>query len=347
MSHRSASRRGFTLIELLVVIAIIGVLIALLLPAVQSAREAARRAQCTNHLKQMGLALHNYESSIGSFPTGLMYRTQNNPVNNPCAGGIYTPGGQWGHSMFHYMLPQLEQAVLANAYNYSVLSADIRNATAQAAVVDTYICPSEERLPAPRGIDWEARVYYYPYNQRSYAGVAGDVELLRYINAAGPPWDGYCNRIKPTGMFGLNYQFKIADVRDGLSNTMFIGEYSRFPNEPGSSIFNFWTINGWFGDDLGGSRPPIFAYTVPKINAPSYDTGGTYAYVDNRGPEDWKYDSIAQNYGQFGFRSLHPGGALFLLGDGSVRFIKQTIALQTLWALGTRAGGEVISSDQY
>ena len=211
------------------------------------------------------------------------------------------------------------------------------------------------RLPLGRearrakGIDWAARVYYYPYSQRSYAASAGTTEILYYYSKdPAKGWDDSCNQIPPNGAFGANYQYKIADIRDGLSNTIFMGETSRFINEPAGSDFHWWTINAWFGDGMGGgtSRPPMFAYEVPRINAPA-QTYGDFSYVENQGPFNWRYDPLAQQYGQFGFRSNHPGGGMFLFGDGSVKFLKQTIAYQTYWGLGTRNGGEVVSADQY
>ncbi|MDB5349591.1 MAG: prepilin-type N-terminal cleavage/methylation protein [Planctomycetota bacterium] len=325
MSDSRRMRRGFTLIELLVVIAIIGVLIALLLPAVQAAREAARRAQCVNNLKQLGLALHNYEGSLGVFPFGTL-------LNSPAATGGCA--NSYRHTMFAFALSTMEQTNLYNSINFSLTAYSITNATAYSTKVNTFVCPSDQLASLASG-----------YSQGSYAGMAGTTEIWRYGYGAGTN-DDICNKIVGNGMFIINRARRIADVTDGLSNTTFVGETSRFRNE-GSSFLNFWTAGDWFFDGIGnGVRTASFAYSAVKPNAPAH-TDIVYPYIDNMGPFNWYLYVPAQSYGQFGFRSLHPGGLNFLMGDGSVKFIKESINLHHYWALSTISGGEVIPGDVF
>jgi len=348
MPRLRKARRGFTLIELLVVIAIIGVLIALLLPAVQAAREAARRAQCINNLKQIGLALHNYESSNGSFPTGMF------GGSNRDATACSSINSQ---TMFSAMLPYMELTNVYNAINFALPSWGVTTsssgvsapwaawqATAFCNKQTTFLCPSDQW--ARQDFREIATVLGSPgtngYSPTSYAAVAGTVECLWYGY-----WGStrnYCEAIEPNGMFGKNYTYKVSDNTDGTSNTLYVGETGRYVNEPVSTL-NFWNRGGYaYGDDIGGVRMQIIAYTVPAINA--RPTGVTPGYLSD--PFNWWNLTLypqSKNEGSFGFRSYHPGGANFLVGDGTVKFVKQTINLQTYQALGTRANGEVIPGD--
>jgi len=352
MPHLRKARRGFTLIELLVVIAIIGVLIALLLPAVQAAREAARRAQCINNLKQIGLALHNYESANGSFPPG-MFGGSNRDVQ-PCSSIN-------SHTMFSMLLPYIEAGNVYNSINFMVpaygptaasngTSAGWAawQATAWCLRQNFYLCPSDQWSrqdirDIPTVLNGAA-TGTNAYSPTSYAAVAGTVECLWYGY-----WGStrnYCEAIEPNGMFGKNYTYKISDNSDGTSNTLYVGETGRYVNEPVSTL-NFWNRGGYaFGDDIGGVRMQIIAYTVPQINA--RPTGVSPPYLSD--PFNWWNYTLypqSKNEGSFGFRSYHPGGANFLLGDGTVKFVKQTINLLVYQGLGTRAGGEVIPGDVF
>lgn len=329
-------RRGFTLIELLVVIAIIAVLIALLLPAVQSAREAARRAQCVNNLKQVGLAMHNYESTVGSFPFGVLYNSPQWSVNFPAAT---TCADRIRHTSLTYGLQFIEQGNTYNNINFTGAANSGRNVTAFNLRVATYVCPSDLPTdPTPAG--------YPGYSKTSYAGMAGYTELYRYTYNP-PTNDNICNRIEGNGIMVLNYVRKISTITDGTSNTLMVGETSRFKTEPGS-IFNFYNSGGWWGDGVSAvsSRPSGIAYSAVKLNAPM-SLLGVEPFIDNLGPINWYNDPGAQTYGQHGFRSLHPGGVNFLLADGSVKFIKESINMATYRALSTHAGGEVTSADSY
>ncbi|MDB5351683.1 MAG: hypothetical protein JWN86_2930 [Planctomycetota bacterium] len=358
MHRPKKARRGFTLIELLVVIAIIGVLIALLLPAVQAAREAARRAQCVNNLKQIGLGLFNYESALGCFPPGFNTSSQNDVA--PCSY-------DQSHTMFAFVLPFMELTNLYNSINFSVpawgtvaspsmTSGGISGpfalfqATAYTTRVSTYLCPSDQYINQS-GLKLQDVLggSGNSYSASSYAGVVGVRETMWYGYYGNPRYNiAYCEAYSdqaPDGIFGKNWAYPIAAIKDGTSNTLMVGETSRFLGEP-ISTFNEWTRGvAVFGDDVGGLRIQIVAYTVPKINAKQ--TGVTPNYISPGTWWDLAQSPQSANEGSFGFRSLHPGGANFLVADGTVKFVKQSIFWKTYEALGTKAGGEVTPGDVF
>jgi len=332
------SRRGFTLIELLVVIAIIGVLIALLLPAVQAAREAARRAQCINNLKQIGVALHNYHDIQGSFPLGAIWFKQ---PSDPLACAVPK-----GRSLFSEILPQMELTTIYNAINLSFadgggpeygIMPGLVQSTALLTRVNSYVCPSEASQQQPYQVPAQS---FNCYNMTSYAGVAGTFDTIGW-------WYGCPFAIEPNGVFSMDFCYKMADISDGSSNTLFVGETSRFKNDP-DQVFNTWTRTLWYGSAVGPncSRPQGFALCYPKINA------GVLVPEINSGagsPDPWTnyLNPICWNQGQWGFRSMHPGGANFLFGDGSVKFLKSSINEMTYQGISTRNQGEVISQDAF
>lgn len=335
MKNGTRIRRGFTLIELLVVISIIAVLIALLLPAVQAAREAARRAQCVNNLKQMGLALANYESNNGSYPTGLTRYTL----------PLCDTNSNRRHTMFSSMLPFMEQTNIYSGLNLNFGANSIVNITTQEVKIAGYICPSD--LPSTGPLNPPGGpLQFIGVNQSSYSGVAGKIELFRYRYNPGTN-DGNCRHLEGDGTFVISFNYKIADITDGTSNTLFVGETSRFRNQP-PSWQNPWHYGEWFslvGSTGGGSMTMGIAYTAAKINSPLVDADVTT--IIDPDPFTWYQKPAAQLYGNHGFRSQHPGGANFAMGDGSVRFLKSTINQTVYWALGSRNGGEVISADAY
>jgi prepilin-type N-terminal cleavage/methylation domain-containing protein/prepilin-type processing-associated H-X9-DG protein len=338
---KNLSRRsGFTLIELLVVIAIIAVLISLLLPAVQSAREAARRAQCVNNLKQTGLALHNYESAQGSFPIGLIRYTM----------PLCDANSNRRHTLFAMILPYMEQGNLYAGLNFDFGANSIRNITAQETFVNAYVCPSDERSTGPLN-PAGGPLTSIGVNQSSYAGSAGTIELFRYRYSTANASN--CRHIDGDGAFVISFNYGINNITDGTSNTLFIGEASRFRGQPGSWQFP-WNYGEWFslvGAPAGSSTSAThgIAYSAVRPNAPLQLTGPNtdVAGIIDPDPFTWWTKQTAQTYGSFGFRSQHPGGVNFMFGDGSVRFIKSTIDLSTYRALSTRRGGEVISADAY
>jgi prepilin-type N-terminal cleavage/methylation domain-containing protein/prepilin-type processing-associated H-X9-DG protein len=366
---QSIPRRGFTLIELLVVIAIIAVLISLLLPAVQSAREAARRAQCINNLKQIGLAIANYESAISMFPPGGITYKQN-PVDCTIANRTFT--------FLDFILNYMEQQPVYNAINFyfpagggtenGLPHGGATNHTAFVTRIPSFICPSDsEQTPYPYGTG--AGQSLNGYNQTSYGGMVGTFDIWHWFCGCppGPPFGGSCPsandvEIKSDGVFEKEYYYRIAKVTDGLSNTIFVGEASRYRNDP-DPVMNFYSRVGYWGSALAGSsRPSALFSAVPRINA-SFAVNDVANYpgqISVTGDVDsWMYVSSPdfRQLGQFGFRSQHPGGANFLFGDGSVRFIKESIDMGSYnfadrnpgvyRKLSTAAGGELISADAY
>ena len=376
----AASFRGFTLIELLVVIAIIAVLIALLLPAVQSAREAARRAQCVNNLKQMGLAIANYESANGSYPAASAAYNMATDVAYGCSNG--SSGMGRGHSAFSFILPYLEQTTVANSINFSFPAASSGGGlyfgvdpgavqfTALTTKVNGYLCPSDAnlRIPGSSPRPWDNQE---PYSASSYAMNLGTWDVWHWWYGCGMG-GGY---IDGDGAFSLDKAYRISDVTDGTSNTYFIGEQSRFLNDP-DTFFYFWTRGFYFGARSpltpGVTRCTTSASSAVKPNAslsiPDMDWGTAINY-GLYGLDGWMYQPVGTQTmacGQYGFHSLHPGGVNFVFGDGSVRFIKNTIdmgnlhtlnvsggtlpagaSMGTYRALSTRNNGEVISADSY
>ncbi len=344
--------RGFTLIELLVVISIIAVLIALLLPAVQAAREAARRSQCVNNLKQMGLAIFNYESSLGVLPLGANYQGSID-AGTGCGYTTFNGTREWG--TLAMILSYVEQTNVYNAINFNWRpgggtqngnSPGLVNSTAMLTKISVYVCPSDFPI-TPYAVPSASK---NGYSQTSYFPSGGTWNTLGFF--AGPDcWQ----QDQGNGAFDDYTAYRIADITDGMSNTIFVGEAARFKNDP-DPVFNQWNRFEYFGSALtpntGSGRPQGLGYEVPRINANPVDGNlppGTN-YPDTSDYKAWALPAnvpIYKEYGQWGFRSQHPGGADFLFGDGSVRFLKNSIDQATYMALGTRAMGEIISSDSY
>jgi prepilin-type N-terminal cleavage/methylation domain-containing protein/prepilin-type processing-associated H-X9-DG protein len=369
-SLRRSAIRGFTLIELLVVIAIIAVLIALLLPAVQSAREAARRASCVNNLKQITLAIHNYESANGSFPIGVILN-EDAYFPNLCNIPSVAPYAAFGYSLFAEILPNMELNTIYNSINFRIppgghafmgLDAGAVNRTGMITQVNSYVCPSDfPQTPYPVSISTNG------YSQSSYAGVAGTFDMWHWYCGCPPGVGGLsCQgsvQIACDGVFYGNVAVRLQGITDGTSNTMAVGEFARFINDP-DMIFNTWSRCLWFGSALPGStRIEGCASTVPRMNAPFLPGDAAYTgsvSVDGE-VDSWCWLQSGFDYrtmGQFGFRSQHPGGANFSFCDGSVKFLKQTIDMGNpnytppinkgiYRQLSTRKGGEVVSSDTY
>jgi len=332
-------RRAFTLIELLVVIAIIAVLIALLLPAVQAAREAARRISSTNNLKQMGLALHNYESTNGCFP------------------GHGGPNGT-GFSVHARILPFMEQTSAMNMMNFSLpvsatpptFAFTPAQMTAAATLVSAFICPSDGQNPA----------YANYYLNTPTAGTG-------YVSNAGSgTGTNYDIRFPTDGVFWNNSATTIASITDGTSSTMFMSQCllgagqdttGAVPLDRFRQIVNIASIVHPSGTAPGGYSPPMNNPDLMSLVAGATSWSGTRGvawivgteamagYNAYSPPNSKTPDVYGHGFGWVSARGPHPGGVLVLTGDGSVKFIKDSINLATWRALATRAGGEVISSD--
>jgi prepilin-type N-terminal cleavage/methylation domain-containing protein/prepilin-type processing-associated H-X9-DG protein len=341
---KAALRLGFTLIEVLVVIAIIAVFIALLLPAVQSAREAARRMQCVNNLKQLGIAIHNYEGVVGSLPPTLMITGRGTTVT-------------WtnGFGAFPRIIPFAEQGPLFNSINFDVDMLTPPNTTIVVQVLHVLICPSEvrppyrETAPGRRGV-------------ANYGFVTGDW----YV------WSGMTSLARNRSAFGPNQSKRLAEFTDGLSQTLFMSEGKAFMDYyrdcPAlSNINDPATIPPPDADPyavapeyLGGCVLRAGEGRTEWFESGSHHTGITTAWPPNRripgGPDfvftDLDLTSSREKLGRPTFaaataRSYHPGGVNILLGDGSVRFVRSTVDGRTWRALGTVAGSEAISADSY
>jgi prepilin-type N-terminal cleavage/methylation domain-containing protein/prepilin-type processing-associated H-X9-DG protein len=345
MLHGVGARngRGFTLIELLVVIAIIAVLISLLLPAVQAAREAARRVQCVNNMKQIGLAIHNYESSVGCIVPG--YLSIAGPMSQLGVPG-YNPdphsgdsGPGWG--WLAMLLPSIEQAPLYNAINTNLPTWVADNGTVVVVSLSVYLCPSaNDPTPTCMMVDTNENLLPVPnqyFARANYQYNMGwnDTSMPATVNLDDPVLG--CN-----GPIYRNSRIRFAGVTDGLSNTVFAGEKTPFLADatwvgiiPGYRHF----ANGIFASLGTGGNGIDYDYPGAILAAHS----GPSLYEDPIviHPPNSPLGHTDEMY------SLHPGGANVLMGDGSVRFIKQAINLLTWQALSSRAGGEVISGDAY
>ena len=352
------TKKGFTLIELLVVIAIIAILIALLLPAVQQAREAARRTQCKNNMKQIGLAMHNYHDVYLMFPPGGTM--QGNPAPTVDTPNIYS-------SALTAILPYMEDANLKNLYNDEVQWERQSEIVAKEAIA-AYLCPSNA---SPEVFQDPAITGAIAANGGN--GAMADFGATQYILSKGahqdwcfPPVHGNLK-----GMFDLNLRSRIRDVTDGTSNTLCVGEGATGAQfklcngtTNGANCDNgsapvagapdaanqAWIIPQPLGSGFKGMFGPRSSIYGSAVHAINYRiAGNNFTSVDDTVITDWACNGAGDRTG--GFRSSHEGGAQFLMGDGSVRFVSENIDSNptgssgthgVFQALATVQGGEVV-----
>jgi prepilin-type N-terminal cleavage/methylation domain-containing protein len=309
--------RGFTLIELLVVIAIIAILIALLLPAVQQAREAARRTQCKNNMKQIGLALHNYESSHRVFPSSSISNFGQGVWNWP-GTGVEDPAIRL-HSFASQILPYMDGANLYNTIDYNVSALAPANRNAARQILPFYKCPSYAGPDYSTDPLYTTTVGFNQFAIRNYVamGAKNVVGLSGAIPAEGV--------IYPRSKTGFR------DITDGTSNTIMIAE----TREEKAAVWIDGTSASVAARWFKITAPPTFEGDTVSINYGDNIAGNSICYF----PGGVFPNSIGQEWGP---SSLHEGGAQFLLGDGSVRFISENIDVKTFDALTTRNGGEVV-----
>ncbi len=304
MKTRQSNTRGFTLIELLVVIAIIAVLVALLLPAVQQAREAARRTQCKNNLKQIGLALHNYHDVHNTFPSGWI-------AIDPTTGLPNAHEGINGAGWATMILPYIEQANLYSQFNSNVAIHDALNLAFLDHTIASFRCPSD-----PQPERWEIKEEGNP------ATVIVELPIANYIGSFGPEGLDDCEnspgtapvlasgQCKSDGMFYHNSAVRIRDITDGTTNTYMVGERR---TKVSAGWYSTWT--GMVAE-------------------------GEEAFQRILGESDHVPNHPAAHFDDFS--SNHTGGAQFVMGDGSCRFISESIDKGVYQSLATIQGGEVV-----
>ncbi|PQO34899.1 DUF1559 domain-containing protein [Bremerella cremea] len=321
----SSRRAGFTLVELLVVIAIIGVLIALLLPAVQQAREAARRMQCTNNLKQIGLAFHNFQDTYGHLPYGARDGNENSSPDTCCSSHVVS-----GWSWLYHILPFIEQQ---NIYNLG----DVNNPSGTEKIVsqsavESYYCPSRRPVSA-----------YGGYYRSDYAGNAGE----RHSDGA--------RVATSTGAHGVvrhpgisNAKLTIERIQDGSSNTLMVGEKAlnetafgsdggdneRYINPGWDEDVMRWGTFFSKGDNAYTPMPPI-----SDNDAPKKESDGSWT-LSQKIPL-FANGTFGRWHGYFG--SSHTGGTNFVLADGSVHFIPTTVDGQIMQRLSLSDDGQVVT----
>jgi len=326
------TRTGFTLIELLVVIAIIAILIGLLLPAVQKVREAAARTQCANNLKQAGLALHNYEGTYGSFPPGFISNT-----TGAWSGGandaIAESGPGWG--FLALILPYAEQENLYRSINLNLPIANAANSTARSTTVNIYRCPSD---PGPA----RTSVWMAPANggtpMPASAGAITNMATTSYVGCLGggnpadaPAYTAIYEQQPFNGIFHRNQGVRIADISDGTSNTIGVGER-----------MSAFSPNGWAGVIPGGAS----VYSTEQAVRLGQQVGVTArpaitqvtVHCRSSGPN-------ATTASPGSFFGPHQNSSLFLNMDGSTRLIPSTINVQTFRDLAGRNDGKITTGD--
>jgi prepilin-type N-terminal cleavage/methylation domain-containing protein/prepilin-type processing-associated H-X9-DG protein len=342
--QRSKAVRGFTLVELLVVIAVVGILVSLLLPAVQAAREAGRRMSCGNNLKQIGLAIHNYEGVSGRLPSGYVAFADYGRIGNLPAEDYdartwdATPGWAWGA----LLLPFLEQTPLAEHLDGRLPAWHPRHAAAIQTRLPVFLCPSASgsraafaAVDAGGGVLLKGGTPLW-LGRSHYAASHGQEECWGDCSGPAGTLQGNVSRIAD-GPFYRNSNVTFAHILDGLSSTILVGEHtSRLSDKTWVAV-----IPG--------------AVVHPRLHSPdnAAESAATLVLVHS-GPAAGEVDIFGNpiihppnfptiHVGQM--QSEHPGGAMILLGDGSVRFISQMIDRPTFAAMTSIAEGEVVDEE--
>jgi prepilin-type N-terminal cleavage/methylation domain-containing protein/prepilin-type processing-associated H-X9-DG protein len=344
MGKLPGRNQGFTLIELLVVIAIIAVLIGLLLPAVQKVREAAARSSCSNNLKQIGVALHNYHTTVKRLPPAKINSGSYVLPANPPSGYNYYPNKPYkvyNHTGFTLLLPYIEQGPLYQKYDFNLPASNscwnvvsesspyaqsqkflanyptgvtgTTNAAVVATPISTYTCPSDTTPPT---IDNNANPPYGPY-----ASTGARSNYLFSCADADDYSAPYVPSRSGAGMFGINGACRFEEVRDGTSNTLMVGESRQMG------------VSSSYGPRWGsGTHTSVtgLVYVGDLWTAINYPYSPTASGITAQLQYAWV------------FGSWHTGGANFVFGDGSVRFLTNSTPVATLYALATIAGGETV-----
>jgi prepilin-type N-terminal cleavage/methylation domain-containing protein len=302
------SNRGFTLVELLVVIAIIGILVALLLPAVQAAREAARRTSCNNKLRQHGIAMHNYHDVFLMFPPGCR-------VSGPPANQTETSGHVW----LRALLPYIEMGTMYDQWDYTVAYHVGSNLTLIRTLIPAHRCPSDTAATA-----WNSVPGY------NYASNFGPTDYNRQGTAA-TPWNGVVFTGAPFEYLGR--QHNLAAVTDGTSNTLMLGEVRQ-----GQAANDIRGLTWW------GQAAGFNAFYTPNTSSPdSFQSGFcTAAAAATPGLPCVANSATNGTPSMMVSRSRHPGGVQVTLCDASVRFVSQTITLATWRDLSGMSDGNVV-----